>query len=570
MSCGTARNGTTPGGRGSPRCTMRRGLSPAWARRTVGPPACARRGLFPLRLAHGVDRDLLDEFLYRLYCMYLAVLAAQMAAGAGDQPGHGDSLFPEQPRPQPRNPFPWDAFVGPILGDAIRRQPRLQPGVPPNWRWPQDFIHDLVRWARALTWAPGPAEVSWAELALDYEAFVGRALPASPDNRLRGTRLPLGERAQVLRKAVGLAERHLAAGALLSGAPLGSCRSLLPLGGRVCAGLSARPYFAARHEVMLQLMRLAAHCRDSWARRLRAPARMRPQHSDRCLMELFPRPPEGGPPLLPYARRPPRAPASSVPLAAPQRSRPPGAGSGTQGALCLEHGAPSCARCRSLGWGISRCCQAGHAGLSGGSSCPVAPPRVAPGRQVLVPEARRAGAPALSSWLRRARPASQALPDSGPPAARRCAAPPRVLGTRPPQALDLGSSRPAKRQTPNQAIRGVPGGMSHHTAGGGATDPLSPQPAGGGAIARDRAPWHSPPARRTWERRQVGGQQGPPCAGQRGGAQHRGRPPPRPPRKRGPWWSPRRGRTPPSPPPPPRQGDPLRRSRTYSAASRRP
>ena len=99
-----------------------------------------------------------------------------------------------------------------------------------------------------------------------------------------GARLPLGERAQVLRKAVGLAERHLAAGALLGGAPLGRCRSLLPLGGRVCAGLSARPYFAAHHEVMLQLMRL------------RAPARMRPQHSDRFLMDYFSRPLEGGPP----------------------------------------------------------------------------------------------------------------------------------------------------------------------------------------------------------------------------------------------------------------------------------
>ena len=111
---------------------------------------------------------------------------------------------------------------------------------------------------------------------MDYEAFVGRALPASPDHRLRGTRLRLGERAQVLRKAVGLAGRHLVAGTLLSGAPLGRCRSLLPLGGRMCAGLSARPFFAARHEVMLQLMRLATHCRDSWVRRLRAPARMQP------------------------------------------------------------------------------------------------------------------------------------------------------------------------------------------------------------------------------------------------------------------------------------------------------
>ena len=94
---------------------------------------------------------------------------------------------------------------------------------------------------------PWPAEASWAELALDNEAFVGRALPASPDNRLRGTRLPLGERAQILRKAVGLAERHLAEGTLLSGGQLGRCRSLLPLGGRVCAGLSARPYSACDH-----------------------------------------------------------------------------------------------------------------------------------------------------------------------------------------------------------------------------------------------------------------------------------------------------------------------------------
>ena len=101
---------------------------------------------------------------------------------------------------------------------------------------------------------------------------------------------------------------------------------------------------------------------------------------DRFLMDYFPRPLEGGPPLLPYARRPPRAPARSVPLAAPQRSRPPGAGSGTQGALYLDHGAPSCARCRSLGWGISRCRRAGHeghAGSSGGPGCPIAPRRVA-------------------------------------------------------------------------------------------------------------------------------------------------------------------------------------------------
>ena len=123
----------------------------------------------------------------------------------------------------------------------------------------------------------------------------------------------------------------------------------------MCAGLSARPFFTARHEVMLQPMRLATQCRDTWVRRLRTPARSRPQLGDRFLMDYYPRPLEGGPPLLPYARRPPRTPPKSVLLAAPQCSRPPGAGSGTQGAPCLEHGAPSCPRCRSLGWLISRC-----------------------------------------------------------------------------------------------------------------------------------------------------------------------------------------------------------------------
>ena len=69
-------------------------------------------------------------------------------------------------------------------------------------------------------------------------------------------------------------------------------------------------YVFFSHERMLQLMRLATQCRDTWARRLRAPARIRP-------------------PLLPYARGPPWAPSKSVPLTAPQRSRPPGASSGT-------------------------------------------------------------------------------------------------------------------------------------------------------------------------------------------------------------------------------------------------
>ena len=80
-----------------------------------------------------MDRGLLDEFLYRLCGMYLAVLAARMAASRGDHGGHGDCLFPDQPRPRPRNPYPWDDFVGPLPVDTVRNQPRLRPGALPGW-----------------------------------------------------------------------------------------------------------------------------------------------------------------------------------------------------------------------------------------------------------------------------------------------------------------------------------------------------------------------------------------------------------------------------------------------------
>ena len=204
-----------------------------------------------------------------------------------------------------------------------------------------------------------------------------------------------------------------------------------------------------------------------------------------------PDPSRGGGGFLPYARRPPRAPPRSAPLAATQSSRPPGAGSGTQGALCLEHGATSCARYRSLGWGISRCCWAGHEGHtnpSGGPRCPKAPPRVAPGRQVLVPEDRRAGAAALSSWLGRARPASQALPNSGPPASRRCTAPPRTLGTRPSSAPGPDDPRPSKRLAPNLLAHRGGSVNEGPTQGRGDPDPFSPPLGAGGDDGTEPVP----------------------------------------------------------------------------------
>ena len=325
---------------------------------------------------------------------------------------------------------------------------------------------------------PGPAEVSWAELALDYEAFAGRepSLPGSPTAGYAPAAWGVGPNpAQGYR----CGRAPPGGGHTAIRAPLGRFRSLLPLGGRVCAGLSARPCFAARHEVMLQLMRLATH---SWTRGSGAVGR-RPA-CGRLWVTVFlwtttPALSREGPPLLPYARRPPRAPPKSVPLAAPQCSRTPGAGSGTQGPLCLEHGAPLCPSCRSLGRGMSRCCRAGHKGHadpSVGPRCPRVLPRVAPGRQVLVPEDRRAGAAVLSSLLGRARPAFQALPALGPPASHQCTAPRR----RPPSALGLDDSRPPKCPKPDLlADRGGTVSEGPARPGGGGADPFPPPPTAG-------------------------------------------------------------------------------------------
>ena len=166
-------------------------------------------------------------------------------------------------------------------------------------------------------------------------------------------------------------------------------------------------------------------------------------------MTYFPRPPGGGPALLPYARRPRREHVPGVARVEEQRPRRQGEGRGSVGARCTQHGSPSCRRCLQLGWGISRCCRAGHEGHTAPGQAPP-PQRRAPGRQVLAPAARQAGASALSAWLGRARPASAALPAPERPSQRARRLEPRQLARQAPSPDRdvVPASRRARRASP--------------------------------------------------------------------------------------------------------------------------
>ena len=203
----------------------------------------------------------------------------------------------------------------------------------------------------------------------------------------------------------------------------------------MCAGLWARPLFAARREVMLLLMRLGIHCRDTWFRRLQAPARVRPPLGDRFLKDYYPRPLEGGPPLMPYAKRPPRAPPKSSAAEPRVRSRQWHSGRAPLGAW-----GTIMPQVQKLGFGHSRCCRA-HL-PRGGPALPEGPASGRtgpPGARALGPE----------RWGNRAmllaRPGSPCLPI--PPSLR----PPGVLPVHrpPPRRRALAHRRPWGQRTPD-------------------------------------------------------------------------------------------------------------------------
>ena len=218
-------------------------------------------------------------------------------------------------------------------------------------------------------------------MALDCKKPLGRALPASPHHQLRGMHLPLGERAQVLRQAARLLPRHMAAQRSLQGARSVHCRVLVPLGGCLCAALQARPFFAARADMALELQGLALHPQEAWLHRSRTPACIRPEGGDTLPHDLSPPPPRRGAGTAPLRSMAAAGARPGAVGAEEQRPRRQGEDRGSLGARCAQHlaqhGSLSCRRYLQRGWEMSRCCRAGHEGHKApGLKRPIVPPTV--------------------------------------------------------------------------------------------------------------------------------------------------------------------------------------------------
>ena len=115
-----------------------------------------------------------------LHSMCLAVLRARTLKD--DESG---LLFPIQTPNDKRDMYPWHQFQLPRLRGIPPDIPVIEQ-LPGEWKWGPDLLPPIPRWHSELEWlkmlqphARIPRahwQVSFMELALDFEAFAGRPL----------------------------------------------------------------------------------------------------------------------------------------------------------------------------------------------------------------------------------------------------------------------------------------------------------------------------------------------------------------------------------------------------------
>ena len=136
------------------------------------------------------------------------------------------------------NGYPYQQLYGPMPHHEIRQiTKRIQ------WKWPSRFQDDLLTWWTQLQWIEAPGQVTFMELALDFEAWAKRPILPPNESRLAAQGgMPLAERSRLLRMAISalhtvICETHEIPKVIKKS------NSLVPLGSPKMIGMVKRPYF---------------------------------------------------------------------------------------------------------------------------------------------------------------------------------------------------------------------------------------------------------------------------------------------------------------------------------------
>ena len=105
-------------------------------------------------------------------------------------------LFPVEKRKAQQDCYPWYHLQLPRLEARSADLPAIG-ALPRDWKWGADFLPAILRWLHELVWLQpddnlpeGHSQVSFLELALDFESHGGRRLPLTRGPDFQGQRCP--------------------------------------------------------------------------------------------------------------------------------------------------------------------------------------------------------------------------------------------------------------------------------------------------------------------------------------------------------------------------------------------
>ena len=108
-------------------------------------------------------------------------------------------------------------------------------------------------------------QVSFMELAMDFEVYAGRQLPPAPQSRFQGGDMSLQEKARVVRLFTTLLGRSVGKESILPAKLRNSCKSLITMGAGAVMVLEGRPLLTKPLDVWKPLRRLRKYGKERWA-----------------------------------------------------------------------------------------------------------------------------------------------------------------------------------------------------------------------------------------------------------------------------------------------------------------